>query len=440
MKSSVPYLAVLFVAVGIGAAQDEPQAAKGTAAGVPTIRTTAQEVVLDMVFRDKKGRSIHDIRPEEVHVYEEGAEVKLNSFRMIDGKTAQVLTGAAPGAQPAPMPLDPMREIRLVTLVFQNIGSPDDKRFFQQAVKDMLAMAPEQNLYFSIMTIDQKLHLLQQFTQDRQALLKTANKSMMWSFTQFLNQTAEVKQELQQVSANQSQVQGSGSAAPTATQIGGMVDFKLAKMQQDMIQSGEAVDREFDVRATMSGLMSLVRAQSTLPGRKVVLYFNPWFVVSDSVMEQYKNLKSLANRANVTFYTVDTKGLVSYNQSSGGQDALQRMGEDARKASQPGANREVSIDQVRSGETGENAARSNPLEWLRDLAKDTGGAAIGESNDWKAPLRTVMDDVRRYYEFSYTPPAITYDGQFRKIVVKIDRPDVAVFTRSGYYASPEVAR
>ena len=437
MKSPIPYLAVLFVAVGIGAAQDQPQPAKATPSGVPTIRTTTQEVVLDMVFRDKKGRSIHDIRPEEVHIYEDGTEEKLNSFRMVDGKTAQVLTGVAPGAQAAPMPLDPMREIRLVTLVFQNIGSPDDKRFFQQAVKDMLAMAPEQNLYFSILTIDQKLHLLQQFTQDRQALLKTANKSMMWSFTQFLNQSAEVKQELQQVtSANNSQVQGSGNAAPTAAQIGGMVDYKLAKMQQDMIQSGEAVDREFDVRATMSGLMSLVRAQSTLPGRKVVLYFNPWFVVSDSVMEQYKNLKSLANRANVTFYTVDTKGLVSYNQSAGGLSALQDMGNNARDASTPGASREVRIDQVRAGETAENAARSNPLEWLKDLAKETGGAAIGESNDWKAPLRVAMEEVRTYFEASYTPQIATYDGRFRKIAVKVDRADVQVHTRGGYYALP----
>ncbi len=392
-----------------------------------------------MVFRDKKGRSIHDVLPGEVHVFEDGTEQKLNSFRMVEGKTAQVLTAATPGAQPqaAAMPLDPMREIRLVTLVFQNIGSPDDKRFFQQAVKDMLAMAPEQNLYFSIMTIDQKLHLLQQFTQDRQALLATANKSMMWSFTQYMNQSAQVSQELQHVvSVDNPQLQGSATGGPSATAIGGSVNWQLAKMQYDMIKSGEAVDREFDIRATMSGLTSLVRAQSTLPGRKVIIFFNPSFLISDSVVEQYKNLKSLANRGNVTFYTVDTKGLNSASQEAGGKDMLQGAADEVRRAGQLGANKAVSRGQATEGEDAESAARNNPLLWLIDLAKDTGGAAIGESNDWKAPLRLAMEEVRTYFEATYSPQIANYDGKFRKITVKIDRPNVLVHTRSGYYALP----
>ena len=50
----------------------------------------------------------------------------------------------------------------------------------------------------------------------------------------------------------------------------------MAKMQYDMLQEAESADREYDVRATMDALSALVRAQSQLPGRKVVLYFNPW--------------------------------------------------------------------------------------------------------------------------------------------------------------------
>ena len=38
-----------------------------------------------MVFHDKKGKTIHDIRPEEIHVYENGAEEKVNSFRYVEG-------------------------------------------------------------------------------------------------------------------------------------------------------------------------------------------------------------------------------------------------------------------------------------------------------------------------------------------------------------------
>src|SRR5437773_10953701 len=53
----------------------------------PTVRSTVQVVVLDMVFRDKKGRTIRDIRPEEIHVSEDGVEQKLTAFGVVDRKT-----------------------------------------------------------------------------------------------------------------------------------------------------------------------------------------------------------------------------------------------------------------------------------------------------------------------------------------------------------------
>ena len=70
-----------------------------------TIRTTVHEVVLDMVFRDKKGKTIRDIRPEEVHISEDGVDQKVTGFRLVDGKNAQALSsGSTTGA---PLPLDP---------------------------------------------------------------------------------------------------------------------------------------------------------------------------------------------------------------------------------------------------------------------------------------------------------------------------------------------
>ena len=85
----------------------------------------------------------------------------------------------------------------------------------------------------------------------------------------------------------------------------------MAQMQYDMLQEADSQDREDNVHATMDALTALVRAQSQLPGRKVVLYFNPWLFVSETVKEQYHNLISIANRANVSFYTVDPKGLIT---------------------------------------------------------------------------------------------------------------------------------
>src|SRR5437588_6543805 len=110
----------------------------------PAVRSTAQEVLLDMVFRDKKGRTIRDIRPEESHVSEDGVEQKLTAFRVVDGKTAESLTVPKASAEGGSLSLDPMREVRLVTLVFEGLDQ-EEKRFFRQALRDILDMAPEPN-------------------------------------------------------------------------------------------------------------------------------------------------------------------------------------------------------------------------------------------------------------------------------------------------------
>ena len=423
-------------------AQGQSQQDTSGQATPPTVRSTAQEVVLDMVFRDKKGRTIRDIRPEEIHVSEDGVEQKLTAFRVVDGKIAESLTVPKSSAEGGSLSLDPMREVRLVTLVFEGLDQ-EEKRFFRQALKDILDMAPEPNLYFSILTIDQKLHCIQPFTADHSALLKSVDRSSMWSFIQYSNNSAEVKEELKQMlSQGEPQLQGASgngsTGGPSASQIQSSVSWRMAKIQYDMLQAADTADREYNVRATIDALRTLVRAQSELPGRKVILYFNPWLFISETVKEQYSNLISMANRANVSFYTVDPKGLVTWSQESNGRDWLRGAAGEIRSEQMRGGVGAVSAGQARAAETAEGALRANPLLWLRDLAQQTGGTAIAETNDYRAPLRVAMDEVRTYYEAAYAPHIAVYDGKFRRISVRVDRADVVVHTRSGYFALPQL--
>jgi len=424
-------------------AQSQSQGGTSDKTGSSTIRSVAQEVVLDMVFRDKKGKTITNIRPEEIHISEDGVEQNLKSFQLMEGNARQpaVPQPALPQAalpQSGSLPLDPMREVRLVTLVFEGLDI-EGKRFFHQAVKDILDMTPEHNLYFSILSIDQKLHLIQPFTADHAALLKSLDRSSMWSFTQYSNQSAEVKAELKRIiSGDQPELQSSATGSASPSQIQNFVNWRMAKMQYDMLQAAETADREYNVRATMDALLALVQAQSALPGRKVVLYFNPWLFISETAKEQYTNLISMANRANVSFYTVDPKGLVTWSQGSTGRDWLNGATGEIRTQQMRGGVGEVTTQQARASETAEGALRANPLLWLRDLAQQTGGVTIAETNDLRAPLRVVLDDVRTYYEASYAPHIAVYDGKFRRISVRVDRSDVVVHTRSGYFALPQL--
>ena len=431
-------------------AQQQSQQNTSRPAASPTVRSTTQEVVLDMVFRDKKGRAIHDIRPEEIHVLEDGVEQKVTSFHLVEGKSA-ALSGAQTPAGAGSLLLDPMQEVRVVTLVFEGLDQ-DGKRFFRQALKDILDMAPEQNLYFSILTVDQGLHVIQPFTIDHAALLKSMDKSMRWSFTQYLNHSAEVKQELQQVlSDGEPQLQGGAGGGPSQASLQSAINYRMARMQYDMLQASEAAVRQYQARASIDALMGLVRAQAQLPGRKTILYFNSSFLIPEAVKEQYSNLISTANRGNVSFYTVDPKGLVALSDSkisrtaavtsSSGDEArdeLRGAMQESRDQQLRGGVGPVSTAQARAAENVESALRANPLLWLRDLAQQTGGVTIADTNDYRAPLRKAMEEVRTYYEASYAPHITVYDGKFRKISIRVDRPDVVVHSRSGYFALPQI--
>lgn len=437
-RASLALTAFLLGATGL-AAQQPPQSSSGQAAA-PAVRSTSQEVVLDMVFRDKKGRTIHDIKPEEIHVSEDGVEQKLTSFRAVEGKEGELSN--APGAAAAGVApeLDPMREVRLVSVVFEGLDQ-EGRRFLRQTLKDILDMSPEQNLYFSVLTVDQRLQVLQPFTSDHNALLKTLDKASMWSFVQYETQSTQIKAELKQaLSQGEPTVQSTSGAGGgvNAGQIQASIAYRMAKMQYEMLQQAESADREYNARATIDALLALVKAESQLPGRKVILYFNPWLFIPDMVKEQYANMISAANRANVSFYTVDPKGLVTWSQGDNGRDWLNGAAGETRSQQMRGGVGEVSTSEARATETAESALRANPLMWLRDLAQQTGGTAIAETNDYRAPLRTVMDEVRTYYEASYNPHIEVFDGKFRKISVRVDRPDVVVHTRSGYFALPQL--
>jgi hypothetical protein len=48
-----------------------------------TIRSSAEEVLLDIVVRDKKGRLVRDIEQNEIEISDDGVTQKLKSFRLV---------------------------------------------------------------------------------------------------------------------------------------------------------------------------------------------------------------------------------------------------------------------------------------------------------------------------------------------------------------------
>ena len=85
-------------------------------------------------------------------------------------------------------------------------------------------------------------------------------------------------------------------------------------------------------------------------------------------------------------------------------------------------------------ERNEDLLRLNPDSGLGQLANETGGFLITDSNDLRDRIQQVDEDLHSYYLLSYSSNNQKYDGHFRKIEVKLKRSGLSVQSRKGYYA------
>jgi hypothetical protein len=81
-----------------------------------------------------------------------------------------------------------------------------------------------------------------------------------------------------------------------------------------------------------------------------------------------------------------------------------------------------------------SASPSDRFSVAEQISKETGGISITNNNDLAAAMAAVDDDARAHYTLTYTPRNQNFDGKYRSIAVRVDRPDLAVRTRTGYYA------
>lgn len=94
----------------------------------------------------------------------------------------------------------------------------------------------------------------------------------------------------------------------------------------------------------------------------------------------------------------------------------------------------VSFYPISAGLTTEGAS---PLAAV-ELAEQTDGYAIVNTNNLSSGLQRIVSDSSAYYLLGYTSTNAELDGSYRRISVRVDRPGVHVRARAGYVAAPPV--
>ncbi len=166
-------------------------------------------------------------------------------------------------------------------------------------------------------------------------------------------------------------------------------------IEEAQLQSGE-VDR-IRAQVTFSALEALVvRLGGLREGRKTVVFVSQGprtFFPSRGISLQtdLNDVLRAANQGNVGIYAIDPRGLGLDN-------------------------------------------RAGDRNTLMQLAAETGGRAVYNTNNFEPGLEKSLVDTSAYYVLGYTPTRTEDDGKFHKIAVKLKRPGMKVLGRLGYWA------
>lgn len=172
----------------------------------------------------------------------------------------------------------------------------------------------------------------------------------------------------------------------------------------------DQLERQLQGESSIFGLIALSNQQQKLAGRKTILYFSEGLQVTSRLEQVFRSAVSEANRANVSIYAVDARGLTTQNQLVGQQEKMRRAVRAVQRQLTSRGGVAVTREEAQAGETVEESLRVNTQGTLGDLAEGTGGFLIANSNDMKAGMEKVAGDIVGYYEVVYAPARVEADG------------------------------
>jgi VWFA-related protein len=428
-----------------------------------TIRIRSDEVLLDVIVRDKKGRPVRDLKPAEIEVYENGVRQTVNALQLIESAAVTDETGKASTKNVSTarqyVPLDPARQINLVTMVFDNMDI-NGKKLAREAALDFLNNSLNANVMVSIFVVSNGFHIVQPFTGNLEKLRQAIESITARSEIRYADLSQKITEQLEIVinapdfappvppgaaipANNPAGIPLASAGLAPSTGLGtasSPIDKAMAKVTLSTLRAIQEAQIEQQARASIFAFLHVAREQRRLGGRKTVLYFANGLIVPMNLKDLLQTTISEANRANVTFYALDTRGLSVDSVNAAGLQAMALAIQGSREAQADGpvgiGQGTVSDASFKSAEIAENSTRMNKQGTLAELAESTGGFLISNTNDLRQSLRRVTQELSSYYALAYTPASAEPDGKFRQVTVKSLRPDVRVQTRSGYFALP----
>jgi VWFA-related protein len=379
-----------------------PDAQDQTKPPASSIRVTTELVLANVVVRDKKGNLIRDLKKEDFTLFEDGKKQQISTFDFenVDqletaGAAEQTVTGeAAEMAGPAGVlkksaaPVMNARDRRVVVLFFDFSAMEPDQiyRCVDSAKKYINAQMRPADIV-ALVSLSTNMRVDLDFTDDKPKIL-----SVLSSYSS---------------DSGQGFAMGDTGSAEGAAETGGS------------FTPDDTDYNTFSADWKLLALQSTMQALGKIQQKKSLIYFSNG--ISQTGTDNQSALRAATAAAvknNVSIYPVDVRGLQAFPPGGEAQSASLH--------GQSAYNGNAVLNDLNN-----NAASQ---ETLSTLAADTGGKAFFDTNDFSGVFTQVQKDSSAYYVLGFTSTNPLKDGHYRRLKVVVNRADVKLEFRPGYYS------
>ncbi len=366
------------------------------------LRITTRLVLVDVVVTGKDGRPVTGLTRDDFTLLETGKPQTIASFSF-ENPSSRAAGWAPPPALPPniytnrPSQRTPPGPVTILLLDSLNTPWRDQAYMRQQMLTYIRTQVqPEQRV--AILALSTNLIVLQDFTTDSRLLLAALQKL-----------SGERSVELSRAEPVEVPAEVFAGAPAAVTE---RLTANLERFNAEQV----AASTDSRVVTTLAALRAIARATAGYPGRKNLVWVSaafPFTLVPEQA-ENFDMFRSYATEvrrtagvltdAQVAVYPVDARGLVG----------------------------ETSVDVANPSDPFRIVSSHHTMN---QLAQDTGGKAYYNRNDIEVAVSAAVADGASYYSLAYYPEDKNWDGKFRRVEVKLNRKDMQVRHRRGYYAT-----
>lgn len=409
------------------------------------IRQVVRRVVVDVVVTDAGNNPIAGLGPSDFSVSEDGKPQSILHFDVHNSAASGAPSLRAPALPPHTfmnLPAD-SENGPLTVFLYDLLNTPlGSQMSAHQQVVDFLKTNPARNRT-AIFVLSDRLHLLQGFTDNREALLAAVQNKGADSTSSRPLQGAESGVDATQNLSDGGVDAMAAAAAPGKPASGGPDPSAIPLSPIDMLARAEALEAaallDQRVDATLEALDQIARFLSGVPGRKNLVWLSGSFPAGiapdpdqpfngNDLVRAYsgklEETADLLNASQVAVYPVDVRGLMvnpMYNASS---DRTYKPGSGGSSHLSPDAKAVQDYTQQHASDQGT----------MDLIGERTGGRAFYNTNGLDQAMQAALLDGSNYYSLEYAPTNANYDGSVRRIKVTIDRPGLRLAYRRTYFA------